>query len=80
MDSVAGRIFSRPPSRLDRGYCSLLARVNTRASKRKRSHTLEELLAGILLEEGFVADGSSKIVDHQAENGQDLILRVACVV
>lgn len=42
--------------------------------------TLEELLAGVLLEESFVADGAVEVVDHQMEDGLDFFLVVSRVV
>jgi hypothetical protein len=45
-----------------------------------RYHTLQELLAGILLEEGFVADGAVEVVHHQAEDRVDLFFRIPGVV
>jgi hypothetical protein len=42
--------------------------------------TLQELLAGILLEEGLVHNGAGEVVDHQLQNRLDLLLGVAGVV
>lgn len=42
--------------------------------------TLQEFLAGILLEEGFVGHRAVEIVYHQLENGFDLFLGVSRVV
>ena len=39
-------------------------------------HTLHELFASVLLEEGLVLDGSDQVVDHQAEDRKNLFLRV----
>ncbi len=42
--------------------------------------TFEKLLACVLLEEGFVGDGSVKVVDHQLKDGRYLFFSVARVV
>lgn len=42
--------------------------------------TLEELLAGIFLEEGFVGDGTGKVVNHKLEDGLNLLLVVTGIV
>lgn len=42
--------------------------------------TLEELLAGIFLEECLVTHRTMKIVNHQLENGGNILFRVSCVV
>ena len=42
--------------------------------------TLQELLTGILPEEGIVRHRSSKIVNHKLEHGLDLLLRVTRVL
>ena len=42
--------------------------------------TLQELLAGIFLEEGLVGDGPCQVVDHQEEDRLDLLLGVAGIV
>lgn len=43
-------------------------------------HTLQELLASILLKESLVHDGSREVVDHELQDRLDLLLRVAGVV
>ena len=43
-------------------------------------HTFKELLARILLEEGFMLDRFVKIVDHQLEDRLDLIFGVSRIV
>jgi hypothetical protein len=42
--------------------------------------TLEELLAGILLEEGFVGDGTGKVIDHEFEDRLNLIFSVTRIM
>lgn len=42
-------------------------------------HTLQELLASILAEEGIVLDGSVEIVDHELEDRLNLLFCVASV-
>lgn len=42
--------------------------------------TLEKLLAGILLKEGLVDNGTGEVVDHELKNRLDLLLGVAGVV
>lgn len=42
--------------------------------------TLEELLAGVLLEEGIVLHWAVEVVDHEQENWLDLLLGIASVV
>jgi len=42
--------------------------------------TLEELLAGVFLEEGFVAHRTVKIIYHQAEDRVDFLLSVSGIV
>ena len=42
--------------------------------------TLEELLAGVLLVECLVDDRPGKVVDHELEDGLDLLLGVAGIV
>ena len=51
-----------------------------RHAKPNGQHTLEELFAGILLEECFVDNGAGQIVDHEMENRLNLLLCVASVV
>lgn len=41
--------------------------------------TLEKLLAGILLEEGFVNDRTRKVVDHEANYRLNLLLVVPSI-
>lgn len=43
-------------------------------------HTLQELLAGILLEECIMDHGAREVVNHKQRDGLDLILGVAGVV
>jgi hypothetical protein len=47
---------------------------------RKAIFTLEELLASVLLEEGFVDQRPGKVVDHEGDNRLKLILGVAGIV
>jgi hypothetical protein len=42
--------------------------------------TLQELLAGIFLKEGFVGDRAVEIINHQLEDGVDLLFSVSRVV
>lgn len=42
--------------------------------------TLEEFLASVFLEEGFVAHWTMKIVDHQAEDRVNFVLSVSGIV
>jgi hypothetical protein len=44
------------------------------------SHTFEELLAGIFLEECFMYNWTVKVVKHELENRLDLFLSVPRVV
>lgn len=44
------------------------------------SLTLKELLACILLEEGFMSNGTSKVIDHQLEDRLDFLLSIAGIV
>lgn len=43
-------------------------------------HTLQELLAGILLEEGFVNNGASEVVNHELNNRLNLLFRITGIV
>ncbi len=43
-------------------------------------NTFEKLLACVLLEEGFVDNGTAKIVNHKLEHGLNLFFCVASVV
>ena len=43
-------------------------------------HTLEELLACVLLEERLMSDRSCKIVNHELEDWLDLLFGVASIV
>lgn len=45
----------------------------------RERHTLQELLAGVLAEEGVVLDRTVEVVDHELEDGLDLLLGVASV-
>lgn len=47
--------------------------------KRTCSHTLEELLASVLAEEGIMLDGTVQVVDHELKHGFDFLLSVAGV-
>jgi hypothetical protein len=47
--------------------------------QRFEEHTLQELLASVLAEEGVVLDGTVKIVDHELEDRFDFLLGVAGV-
>lgn len=55
-----------------------------KASERERAkegkHTLQEFLAGILLEEGLVGDRAVEVVNHEAEDRINLLLGVSGVV
>jgi len=42
--------------------------------------TLEELLAGVLLEEGFVNNGAREVINHQLQDRLDLFLSVTSIV
>lgn len=42
-------------------------------------HTLHELLVGVLLEEGVVADGPREVINHKLHDGFNLFLRIARV-
>lgn len=42
--------------------------------------SLEELLAGVLLEESLVDDGASKIVNHKLDDGVNVLFGVASIV
>lgn len=42
--------------------------------------TFHELLACVLLEEGIVDNGAVEVVEHEEEDGLDLLLGVARVV
>lgn len=42
--------------------------------------TLQELLAGILLEESFVGDGTVEVINHQLEDRFNLFLSVSRIV
>lgn len=43
-------------------------------------HTLQELLASILLEEGLMHDRASKVVDHEVDDRLNLIFSVTGIV
>jgi hypothetical protein len=43
-------------------------------------HTLDELLARVLLEEGFVDHRARHVIDHQDDDGMDLFLSVAGII
>jgi hypothetical protein len=47
---------------------------------RGRLLTLQELLASIFLEEGFVRDGTVEVVNHQLEHRVNLLLGIPGVV
>lgn len=42
--------------------------------------TLQELLASILLEESLVLNRSVQVVDHQLEDGKDLLLSITSIL
>lgn len=42
--------------------------------------TLEELLAGVFLKEGFVGDRPAEVVNHQLEDRMDLLFGVTRIV
>jgi hypothetical protein len=43
------------------------------------THTLEEFLASVLAEEGVMLDGTVEVVDHELEDGLNLLFGVAGV-
>jgi len=43
-------------------------------------HTFEKLLAGILLEECFMGDRTSKVINHELKDRVDLLLSVTRIV
>lgn len=43
-------------------------------------HTFEELLACVLLEEGFMCNRSVKIVDHQLKDGRYFVFSIARIM
>lgn len=43
-------------------------------------HTLQKLLASILLEEGLMHDRASKVVDHEVDDRLNLIFSVTGIV
>lgn len=45
-----------------------------------QDRSLQELLAGVFLEEGFVGDRAVEIINHQLEDGVDLLFGVTGVV
>jgi len=47
--------------------------------RRFEKHTLQELLASVLAEEGVVLDGTVKVVNHELEDRFDFLLGVAGV-
>jgi hypothetical protein len=47
--------------------------------QRFEEHTLQELLASVLAEEGVVLDGTVEVVDHELEDRFDFLLGVASV-
>jgi hypothetical protein len=49
------------------------------AERELEKHTLEELLASVLAEEGIVLDGTVEVVDHELEDRFDFLLGVASV-
>lgn len=49
------------------------------AERRFEKHTLQELLASVLAEEGVVLDGAVKVVNHELEDRFDFLLGVAGV-
>lgn len=48
--------------------------------KVESTHTLEELFAGVLLKESLVNDGTREVVNHEVDNGLNLILGVTGIV
>lgn len=42
-------------------------------------HTLQELLASVLAEEGIVLDGAVEIVNHELEDRFDFLFSVASI-
>ena len=42
--------------------------------------TLQELLAGVLLEKGFMDDRTGKIINHEFENWFNLLLGISRIV
>lgn len=42
--------------------------------------TLEELFAGVFLEEGFVGNGAAEVVEHEREDRNDLVFGIAGIV
>jgi hypothetical protein len=53
---------------------------NVSTTRRSVMLTLQELLASILLEEGFVGDRAVQVVNHQLEDRLNLLLGVSRVV
>jgi hypothetical protein len=60
------------------GCCNMLDRVSLKWVT--PSHTFEELLAGIFLEECFMYNWTVKVVKHELKNRLDLFLSVPRVV
>lgn len=74
--AVSGNVFLSPLAK-DNG-CYVMLAVTRRV--RIVTLTLEELFAGILLEEGLVDNWAGEVVDHQLQDRLDLLLGVAGVV
>ena len=74
--AVSGNVFLGPLAK-DNGCCAVLAVTRREWTV---TLTLEELFAGILLKEGLVDNWAGEVVDHQLQNGLDLLLGVAGVV
>lgn len=43
-------------------------------------HTLHKFLACVFLEKGFVGNGAVQVINHQVEDGEDLLFCVPCIV
>jgi len=54
--------------------------VSSRAQEERKLLTLEEFLAGVLLEESFVDDRTGKIVNHKFENWLNLLFSVSGIM
>lgn len=73
---VHGGELLGPLAKDDRGW-GLLAWDEV--GRRCEEHTLQELLASVLAEEGVVLDGTVKVVNHELEDRFDFLLGVAGV-
>lgn len=76
MPKWAAILFAHERVRIEAVHC----KHHDAVGQAKGVLTLKELLASILLEEGFMNDRTCEVIDHQVSNRLDLLLGVSGVV